>query len=100
VNCILGLVLNLHRLTVGAPPKFTATMADLLRTTWGPHHHSFPSFWARENKELTGKLNHIAFGAPWLKFLLGIIYSLLAAALWLNNSSSSGPADLSATPST
>jgi hypothetical protein len=33
-----------------------------------------------------GKLNHIAFGAPLLKFLLGNIYSSLAAALQLKTS--------------
>ena len=31
-------------------------------------------------------LNHIAFGAPWLKYLLGNIYASLAATLRLNNS--------------
>jgi hypothetical protein len=40
----------------------------------------------KEAEELTGKLNHIAFGAPWLKYLLGNIYSSLAAALHLNRS--------------
>lgn len=33
-----------------------------------------------------GKLTHIAFGAPWLKYLPGNIYASLAAALRLNNS--------------
>jgi hypothetical protein len=33
-----------------------------------------------------GKLNHIAFGAPWLRYLLGNIYALLAVALRVNNS--------------
>jgi len=51
--------------------------------TWGPHRCSFK---AKEAKELTGKLNHIAFSTPWLKFLLGNIYSSLATALCLNNS--------------
>ena len=39
-----------------------------------------------KRKELTGRLNHIAFSAPWLKYLLGNIYSSLATALCLNNS--------------
>jgi hypothetical protein len=55
----------------------------LLRTSWGPHRRSFE---AKEAEELTGKLNHIAFGAPWLKHHLGNIYSSLAAALRLNKS--------------
>jgi hypothetical protein len=83
VNRILGLILDLRRLTVGIPPDFVAGTIALLRTTWGPHRCSFK---AKEAEELTGKLNHIAFGAPWLKHLLGNIYSSLAAALRLNKS--------------
>jgi hypothetical protein len=82
VNRILSLALDLHCLAVRAPPEFIAAIVDLLRTTWGPRHCSFH---AREAKELTGMLNHIAFGAQRLTFLLGNIYSLLAAALWLNH---------------
>ena len=55
----------------------------MLRTTWGPHRRSFK---AKEAEELTGRLNHIAFSAPWLKFLLGNIYVSLAGALRLNHS--------------
>ena len=39
----------------------------------------------KEAKVLTGKLNHIAFSTPWLKYLLGIIYTSLAMALCINN---------------
>ena len=83
VNRVLGLVLDLHRLTVGIPPEFVSGTITLLRTTWGPHRRSFK---VKEAEELTGKLNHIAFGAPWLKYLLGNVYSLIAAALKLNHS--------------
>jgi hypothetical protein len=81
VNHILGLVLDLRRLTVGTPPNFVASTINLLRTTWGPHRRSFK---VKEAEELTGKLNHIAFGALLLKYLLGNIYSSLATALRLN----------------
>jgi hypothetical protein len=81
VNWILGLVLDLRRLTVGTPPDFIASTINLLRSTWGPHRCSFK---VKEAEELTGKLNHIAFGAPWLKYLLGNIYSSLTTALCLN----------------
>jgi len=83
VNRILGLVLDLRRLTVGTPPEFVSATIGLLKTTWGPHRCSFR---VREAEELTGKLNHIAFGAPWLKYLLGNIYTSLASALRINNS--------------
>jgi hypothetical protein len=81
VNRILGLILDLRRLTVGIPPDFLSDTITLLKTTWGPHRRSFK---VKEAEELTGKLNHIAFAAPWLKYLLGNIYSSLAAALHLN----------------
>jgi hypothetical protein len=83
VNRILGLVLDLCRMTIGTPPDFVASTINLLRTTWGPHRHSFN---VKEAEELTGKLNHVAFGAHWLKDFLGNIYSSLAAALRLNKS--------------
>ena len=82
-NKILGLVLDLRRMTVGMPPEFISATIALLGSTWGAHRHTF-NF--REAKELAGRLNHIAFSAPWLKYLLGTIYASLAAALRLNNS--------------
>jgi hypothetical protein len=81
VNRILGLVLNLRQMTVSTPLDFIAGTITLLQTTWGPHRCSFK---VKEAEELTGKLNHIAFGGPWLRYLLGNIYLLLAAALHLN----------------
>jgi hypothetical protein len=82
VNCILGLVLDLCCMTVGILPEFISSTVTLLRTTLGPHRCSFN---VKEAEELTCKLNHIAFGEPWLKYLLGSIYSSLAAALHLNH---------------
>ena len=70
-------------MTVNTPAEFTSATITLLGTTWGPHRRTFK---VREAEELAGKLNHNAFGAPWLKYLLGNIYASLAAALRLNNS--------------
>jgi hypothetical protein len=36
VNRILGLVLDLRRLTISIPPEFTSATVTLLRSTWGP----------------------------------------------------------------
>ena len=83
VNRLLGLLLDLRRHTVGVPPEFTSATVALLRSTWGPHRCSFR---IKEAEELTGRLNHIAFGAPWLRYFLGNVYATLAAALRLNNS--------------
>lgn len=48
---------------------------------WGPCRWSFLVHKARI---LTSKLNHIRFGALWVKFLIGHIYSSLASALCMN----------------
>jgi hypothetical protein len=82
-NRVLGLVLDLRRLTVGMPPEFISATIALLGSTWGAHCRTFK---VHEAEELAGKLNHMAFGAPWLKYLLGNIYASLAVALRLNNS--------------
>jgi hypothetical protein len=63
VNHILGLVLDLHHMMVGTPPDFIVNTINLLQSTWGHHRRSFK---VKEAEELTGKLNYIAFGAPWL----------------------------------
>jgi hypothetical protein len=83
INRILGLLLDLHCMTISILLEFISATIDLLRTTWGPCHHCFK---VKEAEELMGKLNRIAFGAPWLKHLLGNIYASLAAALCINNS--------------
>ena len=82
-NMILGLVLDLRRLTVSIPTEFTRATVVLLQTTWGPHRRSFQ---VKEAETLTGKLNHIAFGAPWLRHLLGNIYSSISRSLRINKS--------------
>jgi hypothetical protein len=82
-NRILGLVLDLRKLNVSTPPEFISATISLLSSTWGPHRRTFT---VREAEGLAGKLNHIAFSAPWLKYLLGNIYTSLAGALRLNKS--------------
>ena len=80
-NRILGHVIDTRRLTVGIPEDFLTDVVTLLDTTWGPHRKMFL---AREAEELTGKLNHIAITAPWLKFLMTQLYQSLSCALKLN----------------
>ena len=81
VNRVLGLTINTRLLTVGVPQDFLHDVINLLHTTWGAHRKTFI---VSEAEILTGKLNHIGFGAPWLRFLLGHIYSSLAHALRWN----------------
>jgi hypothetical protein len=75
VNRILGLVLNLRHMTIGTPPEFISAIINICRTTWGPHRLSFK---VKEAEELMGKLNHIAFSPPGMKYLLRNIYASLA----------------------
>ncbi len=81
VNQVLGLTINTRLLTVGVPHDFLNDVISMLHTTWGQHHKTFM---VSKAEILTGKLNHIRFGAPWLKFLLGHIFSSLAHALQWN----------------
>ena len=81
VNRVLGLTINMRLLTVGVPHDFLHNVINMLHTTWGQHRKTFV---VSEAEILTGKLNHIGFGAPWLKFLLNHIYSSLAHVLQWN----------------
>ncbi len=81
VNRVLGLTINTHLLTVVVPYDFLHDVINMLHTTWGQHRKTFV---VSKAKILTGNLNHIGFGDPWLKFLLGHIYSSLAHALRWN----------------
>jgi hypothetical protein len=65
-------------MVISTPPDFIHDVIKSLTTTWGPHHKSFTSW---ELETLMGKLGHIAIYTPWLKFLLGQLYTLVAAAL-------------------
>ena len=81
LNRILGHVIDTRRLVVGVPESFIQEVLTMLRTTWGDHRKQFT---VKEAEELSGKLQHIAITAPWLKFLLTQICASLAAALKLN----------------
>ena len=83
-NRILGHIIDTRRLTVGIPDDFLRSVITLLDTTWGDHRRRFTVI---EAEELTGKLNHIAITAPWLKFLMSQVYQSLACALRLNETS-------------
>ena len=80
-NKILGHDIDTRRLTTGVPPAFVTEVLSMLDTTWGNQRKAFT---VAEAEELTGKLQHIALTAPWLKFLLGQVFQSLSAALKLN----------------
>ena len=74
VNHVLDLTINTCWLTVGVLPAFLAEVITLLQTMLGPHQQSFL---ISKAEVLTGKLNHIGFGTPWLKFLLRYFWDLV-----------------------
>lgn len=77
-NRILGHIIDTRRMTVSIPDEFTKEVSHLLRTTWGPHRFRF---FINEAEELAGKLGHVAYAAPWLRYLMSHIYCSLAMAL-------------------
>jgi hypothetical protein len=54
-------------MTVSIPDEFTKEVSHLLRMTWGPHRLCF---FISEAEELAGKLGHVAYAAPWLRYLM------------------------------
>jgi hypothetical protein len=78
INRILGHIVDTRRMTIAPPPDFMSELSKSLSTTWASHRKSFR---LREIEILVGKLNHVAIGAPWLKFLMGQLYVSIASAL-------------------
>jgi len=66
---------------VAIPPHYVAEVRELLDTTW---HVSRKSFTVNESQKLTGKLGHLAEGAPWLHHLMTQMYASIAKALASN----------------
>jgi hypothetical protein len=60
-SIVLGHVLDLFRMTVGTPQELIVATVTLFRMTCGSHGCTFK---VKEAKELTDKLNHIAFSIP------------------------------------
>ena len=81
LNRVLGHMINTRRLEVGVPDSFIQEVLTMLSTTWGDHRRQFT---VKEAEELSGKLQHIAITAPWLKFLMGQLCLSIATALKLN----------------
>jgi hypothetical protein len=81
VQTMIGLVINTNKLTVAIPDQYVAEVRELLDTTW---HVGRKSFTVNEAQKLTGKLGHLAEGAPWLHHLMSQMYASIAKALASN----------------
>jgi hypothetical protein len=71
IKCILGHVIDTHRLLVDTPVDFLDPLRAKLFTTWGPHCRSFTIL---EAETLAGQLAHVSFAAPWLKHTMPHVY--------------------------
>lgn len=81
IQLVLGLVIDTNRLTVAIPPHYIAEVRELLNSTW---HVKRRAFTVNEAQQLTGKLGHLAQGAPWVHHLLTQMYASIAKALATN----------------
>ena len=78
INRVLGHIVDTRRMTISPSPEFMVDLTKSLSTMWASHRKSFR---LREIEALVGRLNHVAIGAPWLKFLMGQLYVSNASAL-------------------
>jgi hypothetical protein len=81
VQTMIGLVINTNKLLVAIPQHYVAEVRELLDTTW---HVGCKSFTVNEAQKLTGKLGHLAEGAPWLHRLMTQMYVSIAKVLASN----------------
>ena len=78
---MIGLVIDTNKLTVEIPPHYVAEVREILDTTW---HVGCKSFTVNKAQKHTGKLGHLAKGAPWLHHLMTQMYASIAKALAFN----------------
>ena len=81
IQTMIGLVIDTNRLTVAIPQQYVDEVRELLATTW---HINRKSFTVNEADKLTGKLGHLAEGAPWVHHLMTQMYASIAKALAAN----------------
>ncbi len=75
---MLGLILDTNRLTVAIPNSYVNDVRAIIDATW---HKNRCSFIVSEAQQLTGKLGHLAEGAPWVHHLMTHLYASIAHSL-------------------
>ena len=78
INMMLGIIVDTNKMTVAIPTKYDAEVHLLLDNTW---HVNRKSVTVNEAQTLTGKLGHLAKGAPWVHHLLMQMYADIAQSL-------------------
>ena len=75
---MLGLNLDTKRLTVAIPSPYVGEVRDIINATWHKNCHTFI---VRKAQQLTGKLGHLAEGAPWVHHLMTHLYAYITYSL-------------------
>ena len=78
VQTMLGLILDTNRLTAAIPSSNVNNVRAIINATW---HKNRQSFIVSEAQQLTGKLGHLAEGAPWVHRLMTHLYASIAYSL-------------------
>ena len=81
IQTMLGLNLDTNKLIVAIPGSYVSDVHNLINTTW---HENSRTFIASKAQQLTGKLGHLAEGAPWVYHLLTHLYATIAYSLAKN----------------
>jgi hypothetical protein len=77
---ILGLVVDMSRMTVGITNEYIDQVQELLQL-WNPDWRFFK---VKDMQKLVGKLAQLGEGAPWVFKLMSHLYTSLAFALKSN----------------
>ena len=75
---MLGLILDTNLLTVAIPSSYVNNVRAIINATW---HKNRRAFIVSEAQQLTGKLGHLAEGAPWVHHLMTHLYASIAYSL-------------------
>ena len=78
VQTILGLILDTNQLTVAIPSSYADNVRAIINAYW---HKNRRTFIVSEAQQLTGKLGHLAEGAPWVHHLMTHHYASVAYSL-------------------
>ena len=81
VQTMHGLILDTNRLTVAIPRSYIANICEIINKVW---HKNCRTFIPSKAQHFTGKLGHLAEGAPWVHHLMTHLYSSIAYALAKN----------------
>ena len=81
VQTVLGLTVDMNKLTVGSTPEYRNQVRELLLKSWPISRRIFK---VADIQKLVGKIARLGEGAPWIYKIMSHIYTSLAFALKQN----------------